>query len=244
MEEAVSKVESAEEITGDDENQGADEKVDDDKEQEVDEEIAEAVQVVLEVIIGGDSKEESLYDEFSRIVPSPPEPPEFVLPIPDPVENQILIKPNERKPRRKITSFKIVTIGKPHPIGGTDNFKMLSEEDIANLDEEAKANYEADVQEKQALKNSSRWILPAKSQISLAIEFASKQTGKSDSILEFEIVGNSRTFAVSAHGVVLFLPSINNPWLCLHAVQEEDHRLKKFISAMLMDALRMNSVHC
>ena len=65
---------------------------------------------------------------------------------------------------------------------------MLSEEDIANLDDEAKANYEADVQERQALKNSSRWILPAKSQISLAIEFASKQTGKSDSILEFEIV--------------------------------------------------------
>ena len=58
------------------------------------------------------------------------------------------------------------------------------------------------------MKNSSRWILPAKSQISLAIEFASKQTGKSDSILEFEIVGNSRTFAVSAHGVCA-VPAIN-----------------------------------
>ena len=120
------------------------------------------------------------------MIPSPPEPPEFVLPIPDPIENQILIKPQERKQRRKINCFKIVTISKPFKIGETDTFKELSEEDIANLEDDAKANYEAEVQERQALKSASRWILPAKSQMSLAIEFASKQTGKSNSILDLK----------------------------------------------------------
>ena len=63
----VSEVENAEQLNGDDENQGVDEKVDDDKEQQVDEEVAEAVEVVLEVTIGENSKEESLYDEFSKL---------------------------------------------------------------------------------------------------------------------------------------------------------------------------------
>ena len=42
----------------------------DDKEQQVDEEVAEAVEVVR-VTIGENSNEESLYDEFSKIIPSP-----------------------------------------------------------------------------------------------------------------------------------------------------------------------------
>ena len=90
----VSEVENAEQLNGDDENQGVDEKVGDDKEQQVDE-VAEAVEVVQKLLLGK-FNEESLYDEFSKIIPSPPEPPEFVL-YTDPVENQILIKPNERK---------------------------------------------------------------------------------------------------------------------------------------------------
>ena len=44
-----------------------------------------------------------------------------------------MIKPHERKPRRKINSFKIVTISKPYKIGEADSFNELSEEDIANL---------------------------------------------------------------------------------------------------------------
>ena len=55
--------------------------------------VEEKVEFVLNVLVGGESTEDSLYDDFSNVIPSPPEPPEFVLPIPDPIENQILIKP-------------------------------------------------------------------------------------------------------------------------------------------------------
>ena len=109
--------------------------------------VEEKVEFVLNVLVSGESTEDSLYDDFSNVIPSPPEPPEFVLPIPDPIENQILIKPQERKQRRKINCFKIVTISKPFKIGENDTFKELSEEDIANLEDDAKANYEAEVQE-------------------------------------------------------------------------------------------------
>ena len=93
--------------------------------------------------------------------------------------------------------FKIVTLGKPSGIGEDNTFKVLSEDEIAALDDEAKANYEAEIQELQTLKSSTRWILPPQSQVVLAIEFASEQTGKSDSVLDFEVVGSERTFSLS-----------------------------------------------
>ena len=66
--------------------------------------------------------------------------------------------------------------------------------------------------------------------MSLAIEFASKQTGKSNSILDFEIVGNTRTFSVSADGVCA-VPAINKqPMVVLQDVLEADRLLKKCIN--------------
>ena len=164
--------------------------------------------IILEVAVNGTSTDASLQKGAFEIIPPPPEAPEFVLPIPDPVENQILIKPNERRPRKRVANFKIVTQGKPTPIGKESDFRVLSEEDIANLADEAKANYEAELQERESLKSSSRWILPPRSQIIMAVEFASQVTGKSDCVLDFELMNSEKSVSISASGVCA-VPSIN-----------------------------------
>ena len=87
-------------------------------------EAEEVVPLVLLVPVQPESTEASLAASLFEIAPEAPQAPEFVLPIPDPVENEILIKPNERKNRKRVNCFKIVTLGKPSGIGEDNTFGL------------------------------------------------------------------------------------------------------------------------
>lgn len=138
------------------------------------------------------------------------------LAVPSPAKYQVIRRPTERFPRKPVTRFRIFS---PAPETSVVSSNQQDErKDVDGDDASAEATDTSTTpsdSEPPALSDSSttpsttRWVIPARSKVDLAIQFASSDVGVFDCSLGFEIFGVRREFSLFCRGVCA-VPSINS----------------------------------
>ena len=165
---------------------------------------------VINIPLDGEENEEEILAKTMALLPPPNVLPADKDALPPTCVYQVIRKPVPRGERKQIRNFAIIRMD-PSSEESVQESAPAPAPAPAPAGKKGAPVVEAPpvVKEPEPVPVSYRWVIDAFSSVQLKVKFTSKNEGKFDSTLVFEVVGTSQTFSLYVSGICE-VPKIND----------------------------------